>query len=173
MPTELLDCLEPMLVQHLADTKRTNMYVANYNVMTNAFKAGFVMTKKDLFQAIRGHYDFINAQVIVFALGEDEFSGNPDGHWIVVAVDFSCDTVYKYDSYNRQNGARTIFERVKNLFIAPHLSYLPEDDGPLDIPQTGKVSMDSVCINEHKLLGSKQSRCQQHRTMSTAVDSGQ
>ena len=100
MPTELLDCLEPMLVHHLADTKRTNMYVANYNVMTNAFKAGFVMTKKDLFQAIHGHRDFINAQVIVFALGEDEFSGNPDGHWIVVAVDFSCDTVYTYDSYN-------------------------------------------------------------------------
>ena len=45
MPTELLDCLEPMLVHHLADTKRTNVYVANYNVMTNAFKAGFVMTK--------------------------------------------------------------------------------------------------------------------------------
>ena len=61
MPTELLDCLEPMLVHHLADTKRTNVYVANYNVMTNALKAGFVMTKKDLFQAIRGHYDFINA----------------------------------------------------------------------------------------------------------------
>jgi len=61
MPTELLDFLEPMLVHHLAATKRTNMYVANYNVMTNAFKAGFVMTKKDLFQAIRGHYDFINA----------------------------------------------------------------------------------------------------------------
>ena len=50
-----------MLVHHLADTKRTNVYVANYNVMTNAFKAGFVMTKKDLFQVIRGHYDFINA----------------------------------------------------------------------------------------------------------------
>ena len=61
MPTELLDFLEPMLVHHLTDTKRTNMYVANYDVMTNAFKAGFVMTKKDLFQAIRGHRDFINA----------------------------------------------------------------------------------------------------------------
>lgn len=61
MPTELLDYLEPMLVHHLADTKRTNMYVANYDIMTNAFKAGFVMTKKDLFQAIRRHYDFIDA----------------------------------------------------------------------------------------------------------------
>jgi hypothetical protein len=38
-----------MLVHHLADTKRTNMYVANYDVMTNALKAGLVMTKKDLF----------------------------------------------------------------------------------------------------------------------------
>ena len=46
MPTKLLDFLEPMLVHHLADTKRrTNMYVANYDVMTNALKAGFVMTK--------------------------------------------------------------------------------------------------------------------------------
>lgn len=43
MPTELLDFLEPMLVHHLADNKRTNMYVANYEIMTNAFKAGFVM----------------------------------------------------------------------------------------------------------------------------------
>ena len=101
MPTELLDFLEPMLVHHLADAKSTNMYVANYNVMTNAFKAGFVTTKKDLFQGIRGQYDFVNAQVIVFTLSEDEFSGDHDGHWIVVAVDFSCDTVYTYDSYNR------------------------------------------------------------------------
>ena len=100
MPTELLEFLEPMLVHHLADTKRTNIYVAKYDVMTNALKAGFMMTEKDLFQAVRGHYDFINAHVIVFALGEDEFSGNPDGHWIVVAVDLSCDTVYTYDSYN-------------------------------------------------------------------------
>ena len=101
MPTELLDFLEPMLAHHLANTKRTNMYFANFNVMTNALKAGFVMTKKDLFRATHGHHDFINAQVIVFALGEDEFSGNPNGHWIVVAVDFLCDTVYTYDSYNR------------------------------------------------------------------------
>ena len=108
MPTELLDFLEPMLAHHLSDTKRTNMYVANYNVMTNPFKAGFVMTKKDLFQAICGHYDFINAQVIVFALGKDEFSENPDGHWIVLAVDFSCDMVYTHDSHDRQNEAKTI-----------------------------------------------------------------
>ena len=44
------------------------MYVTNYNVMTNAIKAEFVTTKKNLFQAIRGHYDFVNAQVFVFAL---------------------------------------------------------------------------------------------------------
>ena len=31
--------------------------------MTYALKAGFVTTKKDLFQATRGHFDF----VIVFA----------------------------------------------------------------------------------------------------------
>ena len=52
------------------------------------------MTKK----AIRGHHDFPKAYTIVFALSEDEFSGNSDGHRIVVAVDFSC---YMYDSYNR------------------------------------------------------------------------
>ena len=59
------------------------------------------MIKKDLFQAVRGRYDFINVQVIVFAFGEDEFSGNPEDHWIVVAVDFLCDMVYTYNSYNR------------------------------------------------------------------------
>ena len=31
------------------------------------------MAKKDLFQAVCGHYDFINAYVFVFAFGEDEF----------------------------------------------------------------------------------------------------
>ena len=75
MPTELLEFLEPMLVHHLADTKRTNKYVAKYDVMTNALKAGFVTTEKDLFQAIHGHYDFINAQVIVFALGRMSSQG--------------------------------------------------------------------------------------------------
>ena len=36
--------------------------------MTNALKAEFVMTKKNLFQVTRGHHDFVNAQVFVFAL---------------------------------------------------------------------------------------------------------
>ena len=48
-----------------------NTYVKH--IMTNAFKVGFVMAKKDLFQAVCGHYDFINAYVFVFAFGEDEF----------------------------------------------------------------------------------------------------
>ena len=82
-----------MLAQYKL-TLKTNLYVANYNLTTNALKTGFVMTKK----AICGHHDFPKAHTIVFALSEDEFSGNSDGHWIVVAVDFSC---YMYDSYNR------------------------------------------------------------------------
>ena len=32
------------------------------------------MIKKDPFRAVRGHYDFINVLVFVFALGEGSFS---------------------------------------------------------------------------------------------------
>ena len=52
--------------------------------------------KENLFQAIRGHYDFVNAQVFVNS-GDDELSKNSNGHWIVVAANFSCDKVYTYD----------------------------------------------------------------------------
>ena len=48
------------------------MYVENYNAMRNALKAGFVMTKKDLF---RGHYDLINVEVNCICLWWDELSG--------------------------------------------------------------------------------------------------
>ena len=56
------------------------------------------MTKKNLFRALCGHYDFIDAQAIVVTFGEDEFSGNHDDHWIVEVVKFLCDMVYTYDS---------------------------------------------------------------------------
>ena len=43
--TELLEFLEAMLIQYLAGTKGPIFFVAKYNVMTNAFKAEFVMRK--------------------------------------------------------------------------------------------------------------------------------
>lgn len=46
------------------------------------------MKKKDLFQASRGHHEFINARVFVFVLGEDEFSMNPNGNLIVLVIKF-------------------------------------------------------------------------------------
>ena len=42
--------------------------MANYNLTTNSFKAGFVRIKKVLFQAIRGHYDFTNVDSSYLAL---------------------------------------------------------------------------------------------------------
>ena len=63
--------------------------------MTNALKAEFVMTKKNLFQAIRGHYDFVNAQVFVFAWWW--VIKEPNGNWIVVADNLSRDKVYSYN----------------------------------------------------------------------------
>ena len=47
----------------MVDTKNINTHVEKYN----AFKAGFVMTKKDLFWGTCGRYDLLNAQ----AFGKD------------------------------------------------------------------------------------------------------
>ena len=46
MLTDLFELFRVDAVCHAADTKRTKCYVANYNVMTNALKTGFVMTKQ-------------------------------------------------------------------------------------------------------------------------------
>jgi len=45
MLTDLFELFRVNAVFHMAETKRTKFYEANYNVMTNALKTGFVMTK--------------------------------------------------------------------------------------------------------------------------------
>jgi hypothetical protein len=72
--------------------------------MTAAIDAGVEMNKGDLFEAIRKHHEFIDAKVVVFLYGETRHLTNSDGHWLVFAVDFSCDTVFVYDSCNRFKG---------------------------------------------------------------------
>ena len=52
--------------------------------MTYSLKAGFIMTKKDLFQATRGHYDF----VIVFTFGRMNYQKTLIITDFVAAVDF-------------------------------------------------------------------------------------
>jgi hypothetical protein len=107
--------------------------------MTAAIDAGVEMNKGDLFEAIRKHHEFIDAKVIVFLYGETRYLTNSDGHWLVFAVDFSCDTVFVYDSCNRFKGVSEAFEKLKKVFIKPQLCYIVQNSNPLDRPEKGKV----------------------------------
>ena len=62
--------------------------------------------------------------MIVFAFGEDKIANGPNGHWLLFAIDFSCDKVFAYDSVNRYLGVDTAFKQLKASFIGPHLCYL-------------------------------------------------
>jgi len=57
----------------------------------------------------------------------------------VFAVDFSCDTVFVYDSCNRFKGVAEAFEKLKRAFIGPQLRYIVENPHPLDHPEKGRV----------------------------------
>ena len=82
------------------------------------------MSKSDLFSLIRCHHDFSRAQVIVFAFGEDTIANGRAGHWLLFALDFSCDKVFAFDSVNRHLGVATAFNTMIDSFIVPHLCYL-------------------------------------------------
>lgn len=86
------------------------MFVGNHLMMTDAINSRTVMSKRDLYSLIRCHHDFSQAQVIVFAFGEDKIANGSDGHWLLFAIDFSCDKVFAYDSVNRHLGVATAFE---------------------------------------------------------------
>lgn len=107
--------------------------------MTDAIDAEVPMTKSDLFTVVRRHHEFVGASVILFAYGETRYLTNSDGHWLLFAIDFSCDTVFAYDSCNRFKGADEAFKKLIKVFIAPHLCYLQQHPGPLDNPEKGKV----------------------------------
>jgi hypothetical protein len=53
IPNRVLDCLEAMLLHHLAATDDYTMFLANHRLMTDAVDAGTEMNKSDLFHAIR------------------------------------------------------------------------------------------------------------------------
>jgi hypothetical protein len=115
--------------------------------MTTAIDANVEMNKSDLFEVIRKHHEFIGAKVVVFLYGETRYLTNSDGHWLVFAVDFSCDTVFVYDSCNRFKGVSEAFKKLKKAFIKPQLCYLVQNSKPLDRPEKGKVQ-DVPEINE-------------------------
>ena len=79
-------------------------------MMTDAINSKTVMSKSDLYSVIRRHHNFSQAQVIVFAFGEDKIANGSNGHWLLFAIDFSCDKVFAYDSVNRYLGVDTAFE---------------------------------------------------------------
>jgi ABC-type iron transport system FetAB ATPase subunit len=108
------------------------------DVIAHSLDRKIVMTKSDLFDAIRRHYEFSAAQLLLipYLLKENK---RDDGHWLLFIVDLSCDTVFVFDSTNKFKGAESVLNEIRTSFIAPHLSYLREYDGPLDKPQKGKV----------------------------------
>lgn len=64
---------------------------------------------------------------------------NGVGHWLVFALDFSCDTIYAYDPTNEFKGADQIADDIRMCFISPHLVYLKERPGPISNVERGKV----------------------------------
>ena len=107
--------------------------------MTNSIDAEVEMNKSDLFSVLRWLHEFINAKVVVFMYGETRHLTDSNGHWLVFAVDFSCDTVFVYDSCNRFKGVTEAFEKLKKAFINPQLCYLVQNPNLLDSPEKGKV----------------------------------
>ena len=90
------------------------------------------MDKSSLCDVIRFDKDFSNASLIVFAFGDDgEYCRSVEGHWLIFAVDLMEKMVYCYCSVNKHPGSEELFELIKNVFIAPHLSFLKEKAGPL------------------------------------------
>ena len=71
----------------------TPHYVVDYTPMTDAFKAGTLVMKKSLCDAVRTEYYFIDALIIVFAYGDNTCCGNSDGDCIVFIVDLSRNTI--------------------------------------------------------------------------------
>jgi len=119
-----VDCIEKLLLHHLAATDDYTIFLANHRLMTDSIDADIEMNKSDLFYAIRQHHEFLNARVVVFLYGETRLLTNQDGHWLVFAVDFSCDRVFVYDSCNRFKGVAEAFEKLKKAFTKPQLCYL-------------------------------------------------
>jgi hypothetical protein len=141
MPDEVFDFLETMLLYHISTTDNHNTFVASSKMMTAAINAEVAMTKGDLYELIRKHHEFSQAKVVVFAYLETNFSATSDGHWLLFAVDFSCDTVFVYDSCNLHKGAPEAFAKLQTSFITPHLCYLEDKSGPVGgIAPKGKVS---------------------------------
>lgn len=119
LPNRVIDCIEALLLHHLTNDDNHQIFIANHRLMTDAIDAGVEMTKGDLFEVIRKHHEFVNSQVVTFLYGETRHLTNSDGHWLVFAVDFTCDTVFVYDSCNRFKGVSEAFEKLKKVFIKP------------------------------------------------------
>jgi len=101
MPNKVAENLEILLLHHLSRSDNFNMFVAGHEVMTRLVRAGCAFSKSDLYDTIRKHRQFFGAEVVVFMYGEDDHPlVGADGHWLVFAVDFACDTVFVYDSKN-------------------------------------------------------------------------
>ena len=91
---------------------------------------------------------------MLFAYGETRHSANPDGHWLVFAVDFHNKEVFAYDSCNLFKGVQEAFARIIKVFIEPHLSYLRQYSGPLDRAEKGNVAVFgdiSLCAEKFEL----------------------
>ena len=128
------------------------MFVAKGELLTNALKAKVKMDKSSLYDVIRSDKDFSNASVIVFAFGDDgEYCRSAEGHWLIFAVDLVDKMVYCYCSVNKHPGSEELFELIKNVFIAPHLSLLKEKPGLANSSQAAagrKVTLDKGCSEQ-------------------------
>lgn len=131
VPNRVFDCLEAMILHHMAESDNHSTFIANHKIMTAAIDADVRMTKGELHNAMWKFFEFVDASVVMFAYGETRHT-NPDGHWLVFAIDFSCDRVFVYDSCNLFKGAQGAFKKLIKMFIEPHLCYLRSNPGPLD-----------------------------------------
>lgn len=86
MPDAVLDCVEALLNTHSATDARPYALVANTVEMTDALNKERAMTKEQLFNTTREHFEFIDAKLVVFAYGDDKYSQSAEGHWLVFVV---------------------------------------------------------------------------------------
>lgn len=141
MPNEVFDHLVTILLFYCDSISEHSIFVMRPDVIAHNIDRKIVMTKSDLFDVIRRYYEFSAAKLLLIPYLWKE-NRQHDGHWLLFIVDLSCDTVFVFDSTNKFKGAESVLNEIRTCFIAPHLSYLREYDGPLDKPHKGKVKDD-------------------------------
>lgn len=142
MPDEVFDHLATILHFYCDALGEFGIFVMRPGSIDHHIKEKVMMNKSDLFDAIRKYHEFASARLILIPYLEKKHCEHNDGHWLLFVVDLSSDTLFTFDSVGRFKGAESAGLEIRTCFIAPHLCYMKEYDGPLDQPPKGRVKDD-------------------------------